>query len=88
MIEDEVDDIQQTLDKHEDKIEYLENQSRRNNIRIDGIAEVGNETWLDTETKAKQILKEKLNLDREPEIRNRASAPRWSETKNNSSQCG
>lgn len=68
MIEDELDDIQHTLDKHEDKMEYLENQSRRNNIRIDGITEVGNETWLDTETKAKQILKEKLNLDCEPEI--------------------
>ena len=68
MIEDELDDIQYALNKHEDKMEYLENQSRRNNIRIDGIAEVGNETWLDTETKAKQILKEKLNLDCEPEI--------------------
>ena len=44
MIEDEFDDIQHTLDKHEDKMEYLENQSRRNNIRIDGIAEVDNET--------------------------------------------
>lgn len=68
MMEDKLDDIQHTLDKHEDKMEYLENQSRQNNIRIDGIAEVGNETWLDTETKAKQILKEKLNLDHEPEI--------------------
>ena len=59
MIEDEFDDIQHTLDKHEDKLEYLENQSRRNNIRIDGITEVDNETCPDTETKAKQILKEK-----------------------------
>ena len=68
MIEDELEDIQYALNKHEDKMEYLENQSRRNNIRIDGIAEVGNETWSDTEEKAKQILKEKLNLDCEPEI--------------------
>ena len=44
-------------------MEYIKNHSRRNNIRIDGIAEVGNETLLGTETKAKQILKEKLNLD-------------------------
>ena len=78
MIEDELEDIQYALNKHEDKMEYLENQSRRNNIRIDGIAEVGNETWSDTEEKAKQILKEKLNLDCEPEI----------ERANNSSQCG
>ena len=68
MIEDELEDIQYALNKHEDKMEYLENQSRRNNIRIDGISEVGNETWSDTEEKAKQILKEKLNLDCEPEI--------------------
>ena len=68
MIEDELEDIQYALNKHEDKMEYLENQSGRNNIRIDGIAEVGNETWSDTEEKAKEILKEKLNLDCEPEI--------------------
>ena len=56
------------LSKHEDKMGYLENQSRRNNIRIDGITEEGNETWLETETRAKQVLKEKLNLECEPEI--------------------
>ena len=34
MIEDELDDIQYALNKHEDKMEYLENQSRPNNIRM------------------------------------------------------
>ena len=58
-----------TLCKHEDKTEYLENQSLRNNIRIDGITEEGNGTWLETETRAKQLLKEKLNLECEPEIK-------------------
>ena len=67
-IEDELEDIQRTLSKHKDKMEYLENQSHRNNIRIDGITEEGNETWLETETGAKQVLKEKLNLECEPEI--------------------
>ena len=42
-MEEELDDIQQYLDKHDEKIEYLENQSRRNNIRIDGIPEETNE---------------------------------------------
>ena len=57
-----------SLDYHTDKIEYLENQSRRSNIRIDGIREEEAETWDNTETKVKEILKEKLNLDEEPDI--------------------
>lgn len=67
-IEDELEDIHRTLSKHEGKMEYLENQSRRNNIGIDGITEEGNETWLETETRAKQVLKEKLNLECEPDL--------------------
>ena len=42
-----------SLDYHTDKIEYLENQSRRSNIRIDGILEEEAETWDNTETKVK-----------------------------------
>ena len=38
------------VDFHCDKME--ENQSRRNNIRIDGIPEEPDETWEDTESKA------------------------------------
>ena len=43
-IKDELDGIQRSLNKHGDKIEYLENHSRRNNIRIDGISEDLNES--------------------------------------------
>ena len=32
-----------------DGIDYVENQTRRNNLRIDGVAEVTAETWADTE---------------------------------------
>ena len=38
------------------------------NVRIDGIREEDNETWLNTETKAKEVLQEKLNLSFEPVI--------------------
>ena len=38
------------------------------NIRIDGIPEEEAETWDNTETKVKEILKEKLNLEEEPDI--------------------
>ena len=67
-MEEELDDIQRGLHKHEEKVVYLENQSRRNNVRIDGIPEQDNETWLNTETKVKEVLQEKLNLSFEPMI--------------------
>ena len=43
-IEDDIEDIYDSIDYHMDKLEYLENQSRRNNIRIDGILEEENES--------------------------------------------
>lgn len=49
-------------------MEYLENQSRRNNVRVDGIPEEDNETWEETEAKVKQVLKEELNLASAPDI--------------------
>lgn len=67
-MEEELDDIQTGLHKQEEKLVYLENQSRRNNVRIDGIPEQHNETWLNTETKVKELLQEKLNLSFEPMI--------------------
>ena len=63
-MEEELDDIQRGLHKHEEKVVYHENQSRRNNVRI----EQDNETWLNTETKVKEVLQEKLNLSFEPMI--------------------
>lgn len=51
-----------------DKTTYLENQSRRKNIRVDGITEEADETWEATECKVKKILKEKLNLTEVPRI--------------------
>lgn len=67
-MEEELDDIQTGLHKQEEKLVYLENQSRRNNVRIDGIPEQHNETWLNTETKVKEVLQEKLNLSFEQMI--------------------
>ena len=58
----ELKDIQRSLHKHEEKLEYLQNQNRRNNVHIDGIPKEDNETWLNTETKAKEVLQERLHL--------------------------
>ena len=61
-MDEELEDIHCGLHKHEGKLKYLENQSRRNNVRIDGIPEEDNETWLNTETQANEVLQEKLQL--------------------------
>lgn len=55
--------FQTSIDKFSTKSEYLENQSRRNNILIDGIPDEKNESWQDTESKAKKLLAEKLELN-------------------------
>ena len=59
----EINSLQKTLDDCNHNIEYLENQSRRNNIRISGIPESSDETWEIAEEKVKKAIKEKLDLD-------------------------
>ena len=49
------------LDQQKNKAEYLENQSRRNNLRLDGIPEVHGETW-EVESLVKDALKDKLEF--------------------------
>ena len=44
-------------------IEYQENQSRRNNIRVFGIPELAGETCESAETKVKYAIMEKLNIE-------------------------
>ena len=67
-IRKELGEVQAQVDFHCDKMEYLENHSRRNTIRIDGIPEEPDETWEDTESKAKVALESKLNLPFKVEI--------------------
>ena len=45
-----------------DKMDYLEGQSRRYNLVIDGIEETPGETWTDSEEKVKGVFMEKLQL--------------------------
>ena len=68
-IEKEIGEVQAQVDYHCDKImEYFENQSRRNNIRIHGIPEQPDETWEKTERKANMALESKLNPSFEVQI--------------------
>ena len=54
--QEKLKDIETTLD-------YLENQSRRNNVVFDGIEEDANESWQDSERKVQEILEETMELD-------------------------
>ena len=46
-----------------ERLRDLEDRSRRDNLRIDGIAEVENETWEQTEEILQNLLKEKPQLE-------------------------
>ena len=50
------------------KLIELENISRRNNLRIDGIEETPNETWEDCEIKIQELIKNKLKINEHIEI--------------------
>ena len=47
----------------ENKADYLENQSRRNNLIFEGIEESPRESWADTEGKVRNLISEKLKQD-------------------------
>ena len=46
----------------EDGIDYVENQTRRNNLRIDGVAEIAAENWADTEAVVRKSFTTALKL--------------------------
>ena len=60
---DEIYDYQIDPDEVEKKLTDLEDRSRRNNLRIDGVAEENGETWDDCEQKVKEIIMDKLELE-------------------------
>ena len=63
-----IEEIQDDLNHQEEQMEYLENQSRRNNVRVDGIPEDDNETWEKIEAKVRQVLKDELHLASAPDV--------------------
>ena len=58
-----VDKIVSDIEAQQLKTEYLENQSRRNNIRVNGIEKLDKETWHDSEEKIKMAVREKFGMD-------------------------
>ena len=62
-------DINRNFEALENKVEYLENQSRQNNIKIFGVPEEENEkTWDDTEVIVKTLIRNKLGIEEHIEI--------------------
>ena len=51
--------------KLDDATDYLANQSRRNNLRIDGVKERGGETWEMTEEALRRTFENDLNMPTE-----------------------
>ena len=60
---DEISDYQIDPDELEKKLPDLEHHSRKNNLRIDGVAEKYAETWDNCEQKVKEIFMDKLELE-------------------------
>ena len=61
--EKDIVEIKNSVELYGNKIEYQENQSRRNNIRVFGIPESAGETLESAETKVKDAIKEKLDIE-------------------------
>ena len=60
----QVKDIQQVHNELKEKLRTLEDRSRRDNFRIDGIPEYEEESWDDTEELLKDALHEKLGVNK------------------------
>ena len=60
---EEITKLQTLGAKQLEKATYLENESRRNNVRIEGIVEESGESWESTEVKVKETFTEKLQME-------------------------
>lgn len=54
--------LKESLEPLVNKIDYIENQSRRNNVIFDGILEDSKETWQETEVKVHEVLKSNMGF--------------------------
>ena len=60
-----IDQMSADVKKLDDATDYLENQSQRNNLRIDGVKERGGETWEMTEEALRRTFHNDLNMPAE-----------------------
>ena len=60
---EDINELWKDNDQLCERLRDLEDRSRRDNVRIDGIAELENETWEQTEEILHNLFKEKLELE-------------------------
>lgn len=58
-------ELRDKVGKYETRLDYLDDQSRRNNLRFAGIPEESGETWEQCQVKVAKIVKDRLNI---PEV--------------------
>ena len=58
-----IDLQQETIDALQQQLAKQEDYSRRKNIKLEGVAEVNNENWEQTQNKVQKILQEKMKLE-------------------------
>ena len=61
--EEKIGTLQTDLRIQDSKLEYLESQRRRNNIRVSKIPESPNKTWEVAEAKVKEAIQEQLGIE-------------------------
>ena len=66
--DNEINAVKKDLNDLSDKADYLENQSRRNNVLFGGIPESPQESWEDTEKKVASVLRENMGFTEIPHI--------------------
>ena len=80
---EEIYDYQIDPEYVEQKLIDLEDTSRRNNLRVDGILETPGETWEDCEEKLQQVFQEKLGFECPIEIEQAHRTPSRQNNTNN-----
>jgi hypothetical protein len=63
-----LEDDKSEMKKVNDKLREIEDRSRRNNLRFDGVKENQNETWEDSERKISKLLREQLEIKEQIQI--------------------
>ena len=63
----EIERLNSDLSSQSLSLEYMDIQSRCNNIRVNGILESSRETWEEAEEKVKDAVKSKLGIDNDIE---------------------
>ena len=66
--EDGLTEANSCIDELYDQQEQLENHSRGNNLKIMGIPENGNETWEESEQKAIEVIRTRLQIAEELKV--------------------